>query len=161
MLDLLRQTLHRAIATPVGDGLAVVRVPKDLARRANALLGEPLCDRAELDRRRHAHARLTELRAKGAPGEKLAREQAPVMVYHLADRNPRALVRLKELLDAKGARYTLLDVWDDQATKEFVCLQAKCKEEELPIVFVGGKAIGGYDALAALDAAGTLDQTLA
>lgn len=160
MLDLVRTSLHRAIATPIGDGLLPVRVPKDLARRVNVMLGEPLCSKEELLRRRNARARLAELRAEGAKSAPLKREQAPVMVYHEGDRNQRMLGRIKEALEAKSIAYTLLDVSGDQPTKEFVCLQARCKEDALPIVFVGGVAVGGYDALVDFQVSGRLDKAL-
>jgi glutaredoxin len=160
MLDLVRTSLHRAITTPALDGLLPVRVPKDLARRVNVMLGEPLCSKDELQRRREARARLAELRAKGSESAPLAREQAPVMIYHEGDRNARMLARIKETLDAKSITYTLLDVASDQATKEFVQLQAKCKEDELPIVFVGGVAIGGYNQLVEWQVSGRLDKAL-
>ena len=163
MLDLVRTSLHRAIRTPALDGLLAVRLPKDLARRLNVMLGEPLCSKEELRRRRKARARLEELRtnkdaAASSPARK--REQAPVMIYHEGDRNARMLGRIKETLDAKSVTYTLLDVASDQATTEFVKLQAKCKEDELPIVFVGGVAVGGYEQLVAWQVSGQLDEAL-
>jgi len=62
MLDLVRSSLHRILTTPAGDGLLPVRVPKDLARRVNAVLGEPVCSREEIARRREARTRLAALR---------------------------------------------------------------------------------------------------
>ena len=52
MIDLVRTSLHRAITTPAGDRFFPLRVPKDLARRVNAMLGDPICSREELERRR-------------------------------------------------------------------------------------------------------------
>lgn len=82
------------------------------------------------------------------------------MIYHEGDRNARMLGRIKETLDAKSIRYTLLDVSGDPATKEFVQLQANCKEDELPIVFVGGIAVGGYEALVDWQVSGRLAKAL-
>ena len=42
LLSRLRGTLFQAITTPVGDSLAPIRVPKDIARRINVALGSPL-----------------------------------------------------------------------------------------------------------------------
>lgn len=148
MLDLVRTSLHRVLRNV------------DLAQRVNAMLGEPLCSKEELKRRRDARARLAELRKGGKRTTKLAREQAPVQIYHEGDRNARMLGRMKETLDAQGVRYTLLDVAGDQATKEFVQLQAKCKEDELPIVFIGGVAVGGYNDLVDWQVSGKLAKAL-
>jgi glutaredoxin len=160
MLDFVRTSLHRAITTPVGDAFLPVRLPKDLARRVNTVLGEPLCSPEELERRRAAHAKLAELRSSGAKSAPVAREQAPVMVYFEGDRNARLLGRMKDTLDARGVTYTLLDVSGDAPTKDFVMLQAKCKEDELPIVFVGGIAVGGYNELVDWEVSGRLQKAL-
>jgi glutaredoxin/antitoxin component of MazEF toxin-antitoxin module len=160
MFDLVRTSLHRAISTPAGDKLLPVRVPKDLARRVNVLFGEPLCSKDELLRRRAARRQLAELRAGGAEITPLERAQAPVQIYHEGDRNARMLGRIKETLDAQAIAYTLLDVAGDQATKEFVQLQAKCKEDELPIVFIGGVAVGGYGELVDWQVSGRLAKAL-
>src|SRR5262245_10285144 len=132
MIDIVRTSLHRAITTPVGDRFSPVRIPKDLARRLNAMLGEPLCSKSELDRRRSGRARLEELKKRPTPpnpgtdNPKAAVPlQAPVMVYFEKDRNARMLGRIKEALDAKGIRYTLLDIASDEVTKDFVLREAK------------------------------------
>lgn len=163
MFDLVRSSLHRALATPVGDGLLPIRVPKDLARRMNVALGEPLCSREELVRRREARAKLAELRRAGdrsVTADAPEAATAPVMIYVEAERRARVLGRLKELLDAKGIAYSVLDVTDDQATKDFVMREARCKEDELPVVFVAGSAVGGYDALVEWDVSGRLARAL-
>lgn len=159
MLDLVRTSLHRVLTTPRGDALLAVRVPKDLARRVNVMLGEPLCSRDELSRRRSARERLEALRGGSAAPADARRERAaaPVMVYYERERNARLLGRIEEALEAKGIAYTLLDVAGDETTKDFVMREAKCKEDELPIVFVAGTAIGGYEALVAFDVAGKLE----
>ena len=66
--------------------------------------------------------------------------------------------RAKALLEAKGAGYREVDVTHDAA------LQAEMTERSgrltVPQVFIAGRHIGGFDDLAALDAAGTLDPLL-
>jgi glutaredoxin len=156
MLDLVRFSLHRVITTPIGDSLLPVRFPKDIARRVNVAFGEPLCSKAELERRRAARVRLAELRRGGAKNKPAPREAAPVMIYFEKDRNARMLGRIQEALDAKSIRYTLLDVAGDEATKDFVLREAKCKEDELPVVFVGGTPVGGYNELVDFDVSGKL-----
>lgn len=156
MLTLVRSALHRAITTPRGDSLAPVRIPKDLARRLNVALGRPLAPREELDRRDEARSRLAELRAKGGPGQRARTGAAPVLVYFEKDRNVRELLRIEELLAARGMEFKRLDVAGDEATIDFVKLQAKCESDDLPVVFVADRAIGGYEALVRADVAGEL-----
>lgn len=165
MIDLVRTSLHRAISSPLGDRLFPVRVPKDLARRLNVVLGEPLCSKGELARRRSARARLDELRRGGSanaattPSE-TERAAAPVVVYYERERNLRLLGRIREALDARGIRYSELDVADDPTTKDFVMREARCKEDELPIVFVATTPVGGFNELVAWDASGKLAQAV-
>src|SRR5262245_18236419 len=115
--DRVRTMLHGAITTPVGDGLLPVRVPKDLTRRFNMLLGEPLCSAHELERRRAGAARLESLRRAATSGEPAkangAGIAAPVMVYFEKDRNTRLLGRIQDTLEARRIPFTLLDVAGD------------------------------------------------
>jgi len=66
------------------------------------------------------------------------REPAPVMVYFEKDRNQRLIERVQELLTAKGIAFQALDVSGDAATIAFVVREAKCEDDDLPIVFVAG-----------------------
>ena len=157
MLDLVRTSLHRVLTTPVGDSFFPVRVPKDLARRVNVVLGQPICSKDELERRRDGAARLIKLTADAKAGVKSAapvREAAPVIVYFEKDRNARLYQRIKDLLESKSIVYTALEV--DTATKAFVMREAKCKEDELPIVFVAAAPVGGYNDLVEWDVSGKL-----
>jgi glutaredoxin len=162
MLDLVRTGLHRVITSETGDRFLPVRLPKDLARRFNAMLGEPLCSKTELERRKSGAARLEELKKQGnrKSTQGVERPTAPVMIYFEKDRNERFLHRMKELLDSKSITYTLLDVTADVGTKDFVLREAKCKEDELPVVFVGGNAVGGYNELVDFDVSGRLTKAL-
>lgn len=162
MLDLVRTSLHRALTTSAGDRFFPVRVPKDLARRFNAALGEPICSKEELERRRAGRAKLEELKQSGRGSARVdTAAPAPVMIYFEEDRNARTLGRIKKLFDEQAIAYTLLDVTDDPTTKEFVLREAKCKDGGLPIVFVATTPIGGYDALAEWNASGRLAKALA
>ena len=160
MIDIVRTSLHRAITSPVGDRFLPVRAPKDLARRMNAMLGEPLCSQAELDRRRAGRARLEELKKNGgkpaSPAPAPEPVQAPVVVYFEKDRNARMLGRIQEALDTKAIKYTLLDVAGDETTKDFVLREAKCKADDLPVVFVASVPVGGYNDLVDWDVSGCL-----
>jgi hypothetical protein len=167
MLDRVRTQLHRALTTPAGDRFFPVRIPKDVARRVNALLGEPLCSEAELERRRGGHARLAELARQRAGGgaapvseASTPKAQAPVMLYFEKDRNARMLGRIQEMLDAKGIRYTPLDIAGDDVTRDFVLREARCKADDLPVVFVAGAPVGGYNELVDWDVSGRLAKAL-
>jgi hypothetical protein len=162
VLDLVRSSLHRVISTKAGDGLAPIRVQKDLARRVNTLLGEPLCSKDELARRRAGRARLEELKSapRGAAPDATPREAAPVVVYFERDRNARLLGRIRETLESRGVAFTEADVTGDEVTKDFVMREARCKEDELPIVFVAGAAVGGFNELVEWDVSGKLAKAL-
>jgi glutaredoxin len=161
MFDRVRTSLHRALTTKVGDALLPVRLPKDLARRVNVVLGEPLCSEAELERRRLARVRLEALRAgRGPKAQPAKKEAAPVMVYFEKDRNARLLGRIEETLKARDIPYTLLDVTGDDTTRNFVTRTARCKDDELPVVFVASEAVGGYSELVAWEVAGKLDKAV-
>ena len=157
MLDRLRVACHRALTTPLGDSFFPVRVPKDIARRVNSLIGKPVCSAQELTRRRKARERLASLRVEGARGVKTtpkANDPAPVTVYFEKGRNDRLLGRIREALEARSIAYTALEV--DEATKDFVMRVSKCDEDELPIVFVSTTPVGKYTDLVEWDASGRL-----
>ncbi len=166
LLDLVRTSLHRAITTPAGESFAPVRVSRSLARRLNITLGQPLCSAGELASRRAATARLATLRdgRDGAPRPQStasARVAPPVVVYFEKGRGTRELGRIEELLKTKSITYQLLDVGGDEATMAFVTRTAGCKDDDLPVVFVGPAPIGGYAALVESDVSGALAKAMA
>jgi glutaredoxin len=154
MIDKIRTTLHQAIESPRGEAVAAVRLPKLFARRLNRFLGSPLCSPEDLDKRRSAIAKLASI--KGATQEKLARSAAPVVVYFEKDRNQRLKDRIEELLQSRGIAFQALDVAGDEAAMAFVTREAKCKEDDLPIVYVAGTPVGGYNDLVDWDVSGKL-----
>jgi hypothetical protein len=131
-------------------------LPRD--RRLNATLGSPLASREELTRRAAARERLAKLRATGPSEEKRALGPAPLLVYFEKDRNVRELVRIEELLSAKGYEWKRLDVAGDEATMTFVVRQAEVEPDDLPIVFVADRVVGNYDALVRSDVSGELER---
>jgi glutaredoxin len=158
MFDSIRSLLHRAITSPRGDSLAPIRVPKQVAKGINELLGEPLCSAETLEKRRaEEQARIDRLLHPVSSGR---REPAPVVVYFEKDRNARELTRVKEVLGAHAITPQLLDVSGDEATMEFVTREAKCERDELPVVFVGGSAVGGFRELVAFDTSGELKKAV-
>jgi hypothetical protein len=167
MLDAVKDAVYRAITSPKGDSLAPIRIPKDLARRLNATFGSPLAPIAELARRRDALGRLSALkdaRLAGAVPPPAPRDEkpeaAPVMVYFEKDRGVRELSRIEEALGAKGIPYKLLDVAGDESTLDYVMREAGCDRDELPVVFVGGAAIGSFPALVKADVSGELQRAV-
>jgi hypothetical protein len=154
MLDKIRTTLHQAIESPRGENVAAVRLPKMFVRRLNRVLGSPLCSAEDLEKRRAAFAKLASL--KNAPQENLARAAAPVVVYFEKDRNQRMKDRVEELLRSRGIAFSALDVTGDEAALSFVTREAKCEEDDLPIVYVGGTVVGGYNELVDWDVSGKL-----
>lgn len=158
MFDSLRTLLHRAITTPVGDSLSPIRVPKKMAKGLNELLGEPLCSAETLEKRRAEEQARAERILR--PVTSTRREPVPVMIYLEKDRNARELTRIEEVLGAHGITPKLLDVSGDESTMDFVMREAKCERDELPVVFVGGKAIGGFRELVAFDTSGELKKAV-
>lgn len=84
------------------------------------------------------------------------REPAPVVVYFEKDRNQRLIERVRELLTAKQIPFQALDVTGDAATIAFVMREAQCEDDDLPIAFVAGAPIGGYNELVDWDVSGKL-----
>jgi hypothetical protein len=84
------------------------------------------------------------------------REPAPVVVYFEKDRNQRLIERVRELLTAKQIPFQALDVTGDTATIAFIMREAACEDDDLPIAFVAGTPIGGYNELVDWDVSGKL-----
>jgi glutaredoxin len=94
-------------------------------------------------------------KAKPAPAVR-KREPAPVVVYFEKDRNQRLIERVRELLTSKGIAFQALDVSGDAATIAFVVREAQCEDDDLPIVFVAGTPVGGFNELVDWDVSGKL-----
>lgn len=67
--------------------------------------------------------------------------------------------RAKALLQRKGVTFQEIDVSD--APDKRLWLRERTGRRTVPQVFINGKPVGGYDDIAALDAAGRLDPLLA
>ena len=67
--------------------------------------------------------------------------------------------RAKRLLDAKGVSYTEIDVGMD-ASKRREMMHLAGGRHTVPQIFIGGRHVGGFDELAALENAGELDEWL-
>ncbi len=160
MFNSLRTLLHKAITTPRGDTVGPVRLTKQVARGLNDLLDQPLCSPEELEKRQAAEKRLAELRSRPPVHSTAKRSPSPVMIYFEKDRNARELVRIKEVLSAQGIEPKLLDVSGDEATIAFVMREAKCERDELPVVFVAAKPVGGFRELVAANTTGELKKAV-
>jgi glutaredoxin len=98
----------------------------------------------------------TPARAPGPTKPAPRREPAPVVVYFEKDRNQRLIERVRELLESKQIPFSALDVSGDAATLAFIVREAKCEDDDLPIVFVGGTVVGGFNELVDWDVSGKL-----
>jgi hypothetical protein len=94
--------------------------------------------------------------APAAPVPPKKREPAPVIMYFEKDRNQRLIERTRELLNAQQIPFQALDVSGDAATIAFIVREAKCEDDDLPIVFVAGTPVGGYNELVDWDVSGKL-----
>jgi glutaredoxin 3 len=68
--------------------------------------------------------------------------------------------RAKALLQKKGAAFTEINVFDDDAERELLIAKTGGRRT-LPQIFIGDTHVGGCDDLYALDAKGGLDPLLA
>lgn len=143
---------------------ALLQTPRSVLGRLNETFGRPLAPAEELAARRDAQQRLQVLRQtpRAAQGDKVAaaRPQAPLAIYHEADRNLRERSRLTELLESKGWSYRLIDVVGDPAALAFALSRARVKQDDLPVLFVADEAFGTYNEVVAADVAGKLAKSV-
>jgi glutaredoxin 3 len=64
----------------------------------------------------------------------------------------------KRLLDAKGVRYAEIDIFTDPSQRSVMV--ERSGRRTVPQIFIGGRHIGGFDDMKALDDAGELDAVL-
>lgn len=147
-LDALRAEAHRAIDKLPGKA-------GELARKANAALGRPLADEAELADRRAFEARGAAPTSAPAAPASAQREAAPVIVYHM-DKTRRDAARLTEVLDGAGIPYKVMNIQEDAAAQSAV--RRDSKGFRLPVVFIAGEVIGGRVELTNLAATGELQK---
>ena len=82
---------------------------------------------------------------------------ARVEVY--TTRNCPYCVRAKRLLETRGVPYAEMDVSDDDELR--ADLVRRTGRRTVPQIFIDGRAIGGYEELAALDCAAGLEELAA
>lgn len=66
--------------------------------------------------------------------------------------------RARRLLEGKGATWREIDV--DASSEARAQMRERSKRTSVPQIFIGGRHVGGYDDLKALDDAGELDPLL-
>jgi glutaredoxin-related protein len=145
-LDSLRAGAHRAIDKLPGKA-------GELARKANAALGRPLADEAELADRRAFEARAAAPAAATSGKPQPQREAAPVVVYHM-DKTRRDATKLTELLDGAGIPYKVMNIQEDPAAQ--MAVRRDSKGHRLPLVFIAGEVVGGRSELTNLATSGEL-----
>ncbi len=125
--------LARGAAKSVG-----VRVLRDVIGGIDELLGQPFAQKAAPTRPAPSPA---------------PREAAPVIVYS-DGKDHRTLKRIDGVLVGANVPYKTLDVGEDEAARSWA--MAKAGKHELPLVFVAGEAIGGFDELLQASVDGSL-----
>jgi glutaredoxin 3 len=80
------------------------------------------------------------------------------IVIYTSDHCPYC-IRAKQLLDAKKAKYQLINVTNDQAQRELLAEKSNGLRT-VPQIFIDDKHIGGYDALSQLNMQGKLDNLI-
>jgi len=160
MMGRLRTSLHAVLASEALASVALVRIPRELARRANRTLGSPLCGPEELARRENARARLAALRSALPRKKQEKRDPVPVTIYWESGRNLRTFERMRATLETNAIPVTVCDVTGDEATLAFVTHKASCEADALPIAFVGPTVVGGYADLVAWDVDGRLHEAV-
>src|SRR5436190_2464102 len=148
------------LVAPRRDGHPVARHLRNLASIANEMLGRPLRP-ADEGAPEASDVGVSPPAAKGShvsaaavPGTR----RAPVLVY-FDGRDHRTLARVEELLKGRGYAYRVLDVTADEAELSWVTTAAKTTE--LPLVFVAGAPLGGWQALLDADVSGELARLVA
>ena len=67
-------------------------------------------------------------------------------------------IRARHLLEAKGAKYNMIDVSRDYALRDE--MERKSKRHTVPQIWIGKKHVGGCDDLMLLERSGELDNLL-
>ena len=145
------------LVAPRRDAKPVARQLRNLAAIANELLGRPLRPANESGAAADPVAATPitppPQRAATPAGKPPATRRAPVLVY-FDGKDHRTLVRVEDLLKSRGYAYQVLDVSADEAELSWATTTAKTTE--LPLVFVAGAPVGGWDALLRADVSGEL-----
>jgi hypothetical protein len=147
--------VYDKLVAPRRDARPAIRHLRNLAAITNELFGRPLRPANEGG----AEGPGEEQPATGQPrppqpaGRPPGTRRAPVLVY-FDGKDHRTLARVEDLLKGRGYAYQVLDVSADEAELSWATTTAKASE--LPLVFVAGVPVGGWDALLKADVSGEL-----
>jgi glutaredoxin-related protein len=167
MMDEIRAKAYEALRSRAGNQLPPVRIARGMLSFMNDMVGRPLApvdelrERREYEERRRvriAQAQLAAANAEealNAAGAARGRDAAPVIVYVDAQSH-RDAKRIADVFRGRDIPFTELSVVEDGATRSWV--ETTARTRELPVVFVAGKPVGGYDALVQLDVQGELER---
>ena len=81
--------------------------------------------------------------------------QKPIVVYSTTFCG--YCIRVKSLLKSRGYAFEEIDVSDDPAKRAWLIKETGGRRT-VPVVFIDGVPVGGYDETAALDRAGELER---
>jgi glutaredoxin-related protein len=165
-IDQLRAKAYEALRSRWGNQLPPVRITRGVLSFVNDMVGRPLAPELELQERRTYEQRRREgieqqrlaaaaPAAAPAPVDPRVRDAAPVIIYVDAQSH-RDAKRIAEVFRGRDIPFTELSVVEDVATRSWV--ETTARTRELPVVFVAGKPVGGYDALVQLDVKGELER---
>jgi hypothetical protein len=143
LIDRVRNLVAGALRSTTGNQYKPVRLVREALATANDLVGRPFCTAEELAARRGVEA----------PTAATKREAAPVIVY-FDGKDHRTRKKIEELLKGREIAFRVLDVTDDEATRSWALTAAK--QNEFPLVFIAGEAVGGLHELTQADVNGVL-----
>ena len=147
------------LVAPRRDARPVVHHLRNLASIANELLGRPLRPADEAGSAAATPVAAPVARKAAVPAAKApSARRAPVLVY-FDGKDHRTLARVEDLLKGRGFAYQVLDVSADEAERSWATTAAK--SAEMPLVFVAGAPVGGWDALLRADVSGELAKLVA
>ena len=78
------------------------------------------------------------------------------VIVYTDSRSGRDKSRVADVLRVKEIPFTELSVDEDESTRSWVTSTARTSD--LPVVFIAGKPVGGYDAIIQLDVKGELEK---
>jgi hypothetical protein len=144
---------YDTLIAPRRDARPAIRHLRNLASIANELLGRPLRPAGDGDGDATRVPPPPAAKPPAATAKPPTARRSPVLVY-FDGKDHRTLARIEDLLKGRGYAYQVLDVSADEAERSWATTAAKTTE--LPLVFVAGAPVGGFDAVLRADVSGEL-----
>ena len=88
------------------------------------------------------------------------REPPPVFLFIDGARGREAVADIERICSVYDVTPARRDVGDDEAMREFVLREARIDRDDLPVLFVANRLLGGVEGLTAREKAGTLQDDL-